>query len=113
MLQNFAQIFQPLTCGEPELAFEAIASVEPGGHFFGCSTPWQRYKTAFYEPFVSDWSNFGTWTENGSKTATQRANAIWKKILREFEPPPMDETAAQALEDFVQRRASEGGALPG
>jgi trimethylamine--corrinoid protein Co-methyltransferase len=112
LLQNFAQIFRPLECGEAELAFEAIASVDPGGHFFGCEHTMARYKTAFYEPFVSDWSNFGTWSENGSKTATQRANEIWKRILRDFEPPPMDEAVAEALRDFIQRRTSQGGAPP-
>jgi len=32
-----------------------------------------RYRTAFYEPLVADWSNFGNWTQSGSKSATERA----------------------------------------
>ena len=70
----------------------------------------ERYQTAFYEPLVSDWSNFGQWTESGALTATQRANGIWKKILREFEPPTMDESRREALRDFIERRSAEGGA---
>jgi trimethylamine---corrinoid protein Co-methyltransferase len=112
VLQNFAEIFQPLACGDPELAFEAIASVEPGGHFFGCEHTMARYKSAFYEPLASDWSNFGVWTEHGSQTATQRANGIWKKILREFVPPPMDAAVAEELRAFIERRTSQGGAPP-
>ena len=38
---------------------------------------------AFYEPLVSDWSNFGQWTEAGSRDATQRANETWKRVLAE------------------------------
>jgi trimethylamine--corrinoid protein Co-methyltransferase len=109
MLQTFAEIFEPLKSDDAELAFEAIASVEPGSHFFGCDHTMERYQTAFYEPLVSDWSNFGQWTDNGSKTATQRANTIWKKTLTEFQPPAMDIAVREELDAFVERRTAEGG----
>ncbi len=110
MLQTFAEIFQPLNSDDSELAFEAIANVEPGTHFFGCDHTMERYQTAFYEPLVSDWSNYGQWTDNGSLTATQRANAIWKKTLQEFQPPPMDTAVFDEIQAFVARRTKEGGA---
>ena len=110
MLQTFAEIFNPLDSDDAELAFEAIASVEPGSHFFGCDHTMERYQTAFYEPLVSDWSNFGQWTDNGSKTATQRANGIWKKILQDFEAPAMDVARREELLAFIERRSAEGGA---
>ena len=77
----------------------------------GPSTP-QRKRGAFYEPLVSDWSNFGQWAEAGAKTATERAHAIWKRTLAEFEPPPVDTSVAEALDDFVARRTAAGGASP-
>ncbi|MBT8433196.1 MAG: trimethylamine methyltransferase family protein [Gammaproteobacteria bacterium] len=110
MLQIFAEIFDPLNSDNTELAYEAIASVEPGSHFFGCEHTMQRYQTAFYEPLVSDWSNFGQWTDSGSKTATQRANGIWKKILQEFEAPVLDAARLEELTEFIERRSAEGGA---
>ena len=112
VLQNFAEIFQPLKCDEPELAFEAIASVDPGGHFFGCDHTMSRYHNAFYTPLVSDWDNYGQWQENGSRTATERANGIWKKILGEFEPPPNHPATFEALQDYIKVRTSQGGAPP-
>jgi trimethylamine---corrinoid protein Co-methyltransferase len=108
-LQMFAEIFTPLKADDDELAFEAIAAVEPGSHFFGCDHTMSRYQTAFYEPIVSDWSNFGQWTDNGSLTATQRANGVWKKALADFEAPPMDPAIHEALDSFIERRTAEGG----
>ncbi len=110
MLQIFAEIFDPLNSDNTELAYEAIASVEPGSHFFGCEHTLERYQTAFYEPLASDWSNFGQWTDSGSKTATQRANGIWKKILQEFEAPALDAERLEELAEFIERRSAEGGA---
>lgn len=110
MLQTFAEIFEPLDSSDEALAFEAIAGVEPGGHFFGCEHTMERYQRAFYEPLVSDWSNFGQWTESGALTATQRANGIWKQILRDFEAPALDSARAEELQAFIERRTAEGGA---
>ena len=42
--------------------------------------------------------------------ATRRANTIWKKILAEFEAPPIDESIREELAAFVERRKREGGA---
>ena len=113
MLQVFAALFQPVELDEAEFGFDAIAEVEPGGHFFGSAHTMARYERAFYEPLVSDWRNFGRWSEDGARTATERANGIWKKVLAEFEPPPQDPAIRDAVDDFVARRIQEGGAPPG
>ena len=110
MLQIFAELLEPLDAGDEQLAFDAIAAVEPGGHFFGCEHTMARYQHAFYQPLVSDWSNFGQWTDSGGLTASQRANGIWKRVLREFEPPPIDPGRRQELQAFIERRTTEGGA---
>ena len=43
-------------------------------------------------------------------TALLSANRIWKAILAEYEPPPMDDGIREELADFVARRKREGGA---
>ena len=35
---------------------------------------------------------------------------IWKKILNDFEPPPIDQGIKEELNEFVERRIKEGGA---
>ena len=67
----------------------------------------ERYETAFYQPLLSDWRNFETWQADGARTATERANTIWKRLLAEAVPPPMDPARAEALDAFVARRTRE------
>jgi trimethylamine--corrinoid protein Co-methyltransferase len=39
-----------------------------------------------------------------------RANAIWKRALAEFTPPPIDAGIREAIEEFRARSAASGGA---
>ena len=110
MLETFAEIFRPLGASDEDLAYDAIAEVAPGGHFFAAAHTMTRYRDAFHAPRVSDWRNFGQWSEDGAKTAGERASALWKQRLKDFEPPPMDRACREALDDFVERRLREGGA---
>jgi trimethylamine--corrinoid protein Co-methyltransferase len=112
MLQIVAEAFLPIDVSESEIAFDAIAGVAPGGHFFGAPHTLERFRSAFYEPLVFDRSNFERWIESGGLTATERANRIWKDVLAGFETPPIDSGVADALSEFVERRRAEGGALP-
>ncbi len=107
LLQQMALVLQPPTIDDDALGLDAIAEVGPGGHFFGSSHTLARYETAFYQPMLSDWRNFETWQEDGERTATQRANRIWKQLLAEYEPPPLDPGPADALDAFVERRKRE------
>jgi len=113
MLQMMAEVLTPFRVDEAEIGVDAIAAVGPGGHFFGSPHTLERYETAFYRPLVSDWRNFETWQEDGARTATERANTIWKRLLAEFEPPPMDLGTREALDDFVARRKREIDATGG
>jgi len=112
MVQMFAETFQPLGASEDDVGLEAIKSVEPGGHFFGADHTLERYDTAFYEPLVFTRQNYGQWTEAGSQTATERANPIWKRIVADFEAPPLESSIQDELDTFVDRRTAEGGAMP-
>src|SRR4051794_6713529 len=109
-LQQVIHYMKPLPTSDDDLAVDAIAAVGPRGHFFGAEHTQARYETAFYDPFLSDWRNFESWAEAGSPQTPERANKIWKAILAEFEPPPMDPAIEEELREFVERRKREGGA---
>ena len=112
VLQMLAEVFQGVVFDDDALALEAIAAVQPGGHFFDSPHTMTRYETAFYSPIVSDWSNFGQWTDNGSQDATQRANRVWKQVVGDFEPPALDSAILEELDDFIARKTAAGGAPP-
>ena len=107
MVQMMSETLKPITVTDEELALDAIKEVGAGGHHFGTSHTMSRYKDAFYSPLVADWSNFETWQEGGEKTATQRANVIYKQLLEVYEQPAMDPAAEEELHAYADRRRGE------
>lgn len=83
---------------------EAFRQVEPGGHFLGCAHTQANFETAFYRSSIADNNSVEQWMEEGSKDASTRANAIWKKMLAEYAPPPIDPSIDEALRDFIERK---------
>jgi len=112
MLQMFAEIFQPVAADPAAIALEAIAEVGYGGHFFACAHTMERYRTAFYTPLISDWRNYGSWFNDGARTATERAHTVWQDTLARYTAPERDPALVESLNAFVERRTAEGGAPP-
>jgi len=112
VLQSVAELCTATPADADAIGFDAIAEVNPGGHFFATAQTMARYRHAFYEPLVADLSNFGNWTEAGSKTATERAQGVWRRILAEFKAPAATEGVADILDPFIATRTAEGGAAP-
>jgi trimethylamine--corrinoid protein Co-methyltransferase len=112
VIQQIQRYFEPalVDTTEASLAVEAIREVGPTGHFFGAEHTQERYTNAFYSPFLSDWSNYEAWAEAGAVWTSERANKTWKRILEEFEPPPLDQAILEELDAFVEKRKQEGGA---
>ena len=112
VLQQIQRYMEPATFATTpdDIALDAIKSVGNDGHFFGIQHTQDRYTTAFYQPFLSDWKNYEGWEVAGGVWTPERAHNIYKRIIEEFEAPPMDESIREELAEFVERRKSEGGA---
>jgi trimethylamine--corrinoid protein Co-methyltransferase len=85
-------------------ALDAIRQNGPGQHFLGTAHTLANFETAFYRSETADNNSFEQWQEDGSLDAAQRANAIWKRTLAEYEAPPIDPAVDEALLDFIARR---------
>ena len=109
MLQHMSYMLRPLDINLKEIGIEAMQQVGPGGHFFGCDHTMERFQTAFYQPFLSDWQNQESWQMAGAKDATMRATEIWQKILKEFTPPETDPAITEAMDAYVAKRKEKLG----
>lgn len=107
ILQNMMEFLRPLPFQEDDLGFEAIKSVPAGGHFFGAEHTMSRYTSAFYQPMLSNWQNYGSWQEAGGKDALERATEIWQQALRDYEEPAIDPAIREELDAYVTRRRQE------
>jgi len=112
MLQQIQRYMEPTTFATTpdDIAIEAIKAVGNDGHFFGIQHTQDRYETAFYQPFLSDWRNYEAWEVAGGIWTAERAHKIYLQIMEEFKAPPMDEAIREELATFVAKRKSEGGA---
>ncbi|KMK68097.1 trimethylamine methyltransferase family protein [Puniceibacterium sp. IMCC21224] len=112
VLQQIQRYMEPeiSDVNDDTLAFDAIREVGPSGHFFGIQHTQDRYTSAFYQPFLSDWKNFEAWEAGGAVWTPERAHHLFKLIVNEFEPPAMDAGIREELAEFVARRKAEGGA---
>ncbi len=112
ILQHIQRYMDPVltATGPDEIAVEAVREVGDQGHFFGIQHTQDRYTTAFYQPFLSDWRNYEAWEAAGGVWTAQRAHQVFQDIISGFEAPPMEVSIREELAAFVERRKTEGGA---
>jgi trimethylamine--corrinoid protein Co-methyltransferase len=113
MLQMMTDFLLPLEVSDASIGLDAIREVGPGGHFFGAAHTLERFETAFYPPMLSDWRNYESWKEAGSPTSVEHAARLVKRLLADYQPPPLDPAIGEELDAFVARRKEAGGALDG
>jgi trimethylamine--corrinoid protein Co-methyltransferase len=85
-------------------ALEAIIENGPGQHFLGAAHTLANFETAFYRSTIADNNSYEQWEAEGSKDAMQRANAVWKQMLADYEPPPFDEAVDEELREWIERK---------
>jgi trimethylamine---corrinoid protein Co-methyltransferase len=85
-------------------ALDAIREVGPGNHFLGCAHTQANFETAFYQSTVADYSSYEQWSTEGSLSAEQRANRVWKRMLADYQDPGIDPARDEAMLEFIARR---------
>ena len=88
-------------------AMDAIREVGPGGHYLGCAHTQANFKSGFWRSEVLDYKPYETWVDEGSRDTMQLANAKVRKILADYQQPPLDPAIDEALKAYVAKRKEE------
>ncbi|MCC6713845.1 MAG: trimethylamine methyltransferase family protein [Gammaproteobacteria bacterium] len=99
-------MLQGVDLSENGQALDALREVGPGKHFLGCTHTQMNFESAFYRSPLADNNSYEQWEAEGARDMAQRANAQWKKMLAEYEAPPLDPAIDEALLDYINRRKS-------
>ena len=101
------KLVQGVDLSENGLAMDAIREVGPGQHFLGTAHTLANFETANHPSTLPDTNSFEQWTEDGGLDMQQRANARWKQVLADYEPPAIDPSVDADLRSFVaEKKAS-------
>jgi trimethylamine--corrinoid protein Co-methyltransferase len=106
-LGAMAVFAQGLDLSDSGQALDSLLAHTPGDHHLGTEHTLRNFETAFYRSSTADNASFEQWSEEGGLDAARRANAIWKRQLAAYEPPPIDPAIDDELRAFVERRRSE------
>ncbi len=106
-LGMFGTFVKGLDMSDNGLALDAILENPHGQHFLGSAHTLANFENAFYRSETADNNSFEQWAEEGSHDSIIRANAIWKKRLASYEPPPLDSAIDEELQAFIARRKAE------
>jgi trimethylamine--corrinoid protein Co-methyltransferase len=108
MLAMFQHFLGGFEISDDTLALDYIREVGPGGHHFGTAHTQARYTTEHYQSFVvGDRSSWENWEIAGAQEAAERANAVWKDLLAQYEKPALDPGIEEALREYAARRERE------
>ena len=97
-------LLQGVDTSENAQALDALREVGPGNHFLGAAHTRANFESAFYRSPLADNNSFEQWHEDGALDTAQRANRIWKKMLEEYTPPPLDDSIDDALLAYIGQR---------
>src|SRR5690606_28951519 len=89
------------------MAMDSIRTVPPGGHHLGTEHTMQTMRTAFYQAGLFDYKSAEQWQEEGSQDSIRRANAKYKRMLKDYEAPGLDSYVETALLEYMNRRKQE------
>ncbi len=98
------RLLQGMEITAETLSRESYREAGPGDNFLSTSHTLANYADANYETMLPDTGPYETWKENGSLTAAERANHIWKQMLADYRQPAMDQSIKTQLEEFVASR---------
>lgn len=87
----------------PAETVDLIGKVGPGGHYLEQEDTLLNFRTEFYNPPVSDRSNWSSWVAR-DKQYQQVAQEIWQQRLQQFTPPELPAAVDKQLQAYLASR---------
>jgi len=106
-LGAFHTLARGLALDENGFALDAFREIGPGKHYLGSKHTLTNYQTDFYDFDLADNNSYEQWSAEGSRDQLSRANARWKRLLEEYQPPDLDPAVDERLREYIERRKSE------
>lgn len=105
-LGMYHKMAQGIDLTDEGFATDAFEEVEAGGHFLGTQHTMRNFRTAFHRADVDvlDYEAYEKWLELGGDDTVIKANRKWKKLLAEYEAPPLDPEIDAKLQAFMTER---------
>ena len=104
---KLCRFFEGIDLSENAQAMDAIAATGPGQHFLGSEHTQANFLTALFRPDLADNNSYEQWSADGGLDMTQRANALWKDRLKQFQDPGLDPDIDEALQAYIRQRKEE------
>jgi trimethylamine--corrinoid protein Co-methyltransferase len=98
---------QGLVVDDDSLAADGYREAGPGTAHLGTAHTLAHFADTNFIPDLVDTASFEQWTEGGSLDMQQRANAQWKRMLADYEPPDIDPGDAELRAFVDDRKAAE------
>ncbi len=88
---------------EEHLAEEVIREVGPGGNYLAEEHTMEFFLDEVWFARLANRENYETWTENGSKDMTQRAQDQMLHLLKTHVPKPLSDEITAALDRMMEK----------
>jgi len=85
----------------------AVRDIGPGGHYLGHPHTQANFQRAFFMPELFDNTAIEQWQVEGALETPERALIRARKLLADYEQPPLDPGIDEALRDYIARRERE------
>ncbi|MEM7112104.1 MAG: trimethylamine methyltransferase family protein [Chloroflexota bacterium] len=92
---------------DEDFAWDAYDEAGPGEHFLGTAHTMRHYDTAFHQHQSFSMDNYEKWEEEGKVDSYEKAYHIWRKMLRQYKAPPIDEAVRDEIHAFAAFRRAE------
>ena len=104
---KMCRFFEGIDLSENAQAMAAIAATGPGAHFLGSDHTQENFLSALFRPDTPDNDSYEQWKAGGALDTAQRANALWKERLSQYQDPGLDPAIDEALQDYIARRKAD------